>query len=362
MAKRTPNPRVAAVHTALLENGYRHTIDAAIHDVAFESWQHPDGRQIIIQIGPRDYFNVARGVDGIKMLDVLDVIVKPAPTELRFEENGCSAKPFIGQGWAGLRVDGPDGDTWYVGVTASPQGDAEVGETPDVSTFLYEGATVDLDDATPTTYLIAWPAAKRLTKPPEAINNARRREIIDALASIGANPGPDGLLPSSVGYTLHLAKHHMSALLRAINIAKAPSRQPTYAMGKPHCTGPFPPQAPRKPIDDLPDEIRPGDRFENPSVAHHRFAEESGLKLVKCGDVWEVQTPLVAASAEDSLTNEEIERVAAERARWMSANGYDDCRLDGDDWDWIFEQLGRPLSLEEQDVAQEAARDGYDEV
>ena len=42
-------------------------------------------------------------------------------------------------------------------------------------------------------------------------------------------------------------------------------------------------------VDPLPATLEVGDRFENPSVAHHRWAGEIGLRLVKDGDAWEVR-------------------------------------------------------------------------
>ena len=45
---------------------------------------------------------------------------------------------------------------------------------------------------------------------------ARVDRVIEALASIGANPGSAGVEVAGNGYTLHLSEQHMNALLRTI--------------------------------------------------------------------------------------------------------------------------------------------------
>ena len=42
-------------------------------------------------------------------------------------------------------------------------------------------------------------------------------------------------------------------------------------------------------VDPIPETLEVGDRFDNPSIAHQRFAEELGLQLVRDGDAWVVK-------------------------------------------------------------------------
>lgn len=42
-------------------------------------------------------------------------------------------------------------------------------------------------------------------------------------------------------------------------------------------------------VDPIPETLKAGDRFEKPSIAHQRFAEELGFELVRDGDAWVVK-------------------------------------------------------------------------